>query len=659
MKKRKVEFVSPKTVKKFLEENNVNLDSLGGEKEQEDFISRLSDALIKFRKINSAKDISKIEKASRLESAGQDVLKVLQEVNIPVDIINKLSENFIPQPTPTKVDIDEIKDLKEKVAHEKTADDEQEQSEEKETTENSEEYSEATSHKKDDDIIDVEYREVTSDEETQKQDEVEVEGSVFDKRDETASEIFRDMLDKHRELREQKKELKKLNSSIRTERTIGEGVTNILRWSRDVMVCNVLYGGISNLDHDIIAGGAFIALTGVAVTGYVGARVAGKAIKGVAKLGFKAAKFAGKAIFKAAKGTAKICKAKADKNREKRRLKQIDRTDEALKEADNATLQILEYSKRRLRANEILEEEYEDYGFSEEQLQYISDIRDEEKREETEDKILEENEELLTEAKKKIAEISLIGITKDFQEKLGIENPEEIRRIIDSVTMDENGQLVLGEDSPVSMEDIESAGLYDKFINIVNLPKINEMSFEDIRDIVDLSDSEIDIDEDITDFWLGKDYIDYVKVIRDVIQESRANGEEISLDSINENIQTISNNNYILREAYDRDLVSVAKDLRDQVKGLSKEFEGLREGKTSKDNRRRETLRKIAKAKVADLEKSEIIEIIKKGDEKEVSILGQAKDALSQDLAQDLEHTADIKRGKIDYEQETDEHEEK
>ena len=36
MGKRKVKFVSPETIKKFLNENNISLDSLGGEKEQED-----------------------------------------------------------------------------------------------------------------------------------------------------------------------------------------------------------------------------------------------------------------------------------------------------------------------------------------------------------------------------------------------------------------------------------------------------------------------------------------------------------------------------------------------------------------------------------------------------------------------------------------------
>ena len=63
--------------------------------------------------------------------------------------------------------------------------------------------------------------------------------------------------------------------------------------------------------------------------------------------------------------------------------------------------------------------------------------------------------------------------------------------------------------------------------------------------------------------------------------------------------------------------------------------------------------------KVEDLEKSRIIKIIQHDDSKGIALTKRAERALSQDLVQDIEHATDIKRDKINYEQETEEHEEK
>ena len=679
-----VEFIKYETVKKFLEDNNVSLSSLGGEKEQSEYITKLSDALLEYRRAKSSKNVSIEEKAENISRSIGNVGAIIQEGNIPKNIADKLIKNFIPFQIPTKEESETIKKLQEQIKERNAIiealkkENEELKRKQKEVSQDQsidQEEQPKSAESEEKEITDVDYTIVDEPKITQESidrydgkipDMIEIEGEKVGSRDETASEIFKDMLDKHKELRDQKKALKKSNPSIRTGKTIGKGVVDILSWSRDVLVCDIISGGVANLDHDIMLGGAFIALTGVAVTGYVAGRLTGKAIKGVANLGAKAIKGAvtltgkaGKAIFKASKGTAQKCKKKADKIREEKRKNRIARTGDALKEADEATLQILDYSKRRLRVNEIWEEEYEDYDFSDDQLQYISDIRDDSKREETEDKIIQENEELLVEAKKMIRELSLIGITKDFQEKLGIKDPEEVKDFIDSIEIDENGDLVIGSDSGITIEDIESAGLYDKLKNVVELPGLNEISFEDIRNIVGYVESSYDLDEIVQNTGMDENIVKYIKVINENISESRANGEEISLDSLDIDLQTILNNNYILEEAYSRDLVDISKDLRKQVEAISIEFEGLRDGKQSKDDHRRETLRKIAEAKVKDLKNAGIIEVIQDGDRKQVNILGQAKDALSQDLAQDIEHTADIKRGKITYQQDNEEHDEK
>lgn len=680
MGKRKVKFVSPETIKKFLNENNISLDSLGGEKEQEDFISRLSETLISYRRINSSQKISKYEKSIKLQGKGQEILNILQEVNFSPDMVDKLAEEFIPQPALTKAEIDEIKTLKEKMAqmekeiqetkakvaaYEKAKESSDAVGEKSEVSEEHSETDTTTAPKKDDWIT----GEVPSKRKTREQSVYEVEGDVLDRRDETASEIFRDMLDMHKQLRETKKDLRRTNPSIKTGRTIGEGVVDIVSWARDVMVCDIIHGGISNLDHDIFAGGAFIAFTGLAVTGYVGARVAGKAIKGVAKLGVKTiggaitlAGKAGKALFKAGKGTAKKCKAKADNLREKRRNKKIGRTEEALEEANEVTKNVLDLTERKLKAS-IFPQKYIKF-LSEDQKQYLEDIKDATKRGDIEDKLIQENDEYTTKAKSGLRHLTTIGLVKEFQDKFGIEEADA-KYIIDNSFISESGELIIPDNSPVTIDELADSFLDEDLMDILAIPQVGNFNLDELQCIeYYLSNPEEmgDLKNLVKTGQIREDVEIYIRLAKREIDISQTNGYidvNSELETIGSYLDTARENEAILEEAYGRDLFDVAKELRAQILEMTKEFEQTKGETSFRDSARRETLRKIAQAKVEDLEKSRIIKIIQHDDSKGIALTKRAERALSQDLVQDIEHATDIKRDKINYEQETEEHEEK
>ena len=397
--------------------------------------------------------------------------------------------------------------------------------------------------------------------------------------------------------------------------------------------------------------------------------IAGKAVKGVGKLGIKTIKGAakltgltGKAIFKGARGAAKKCKQKADKINKARKQNKFNKTVDALATLDEVTSKILDFSGDRLNET-ILSNNKNNYdaNYTFLQRKYLDDIQNNEKREIVEDKILQENDELAAKLKNGLIDLSLRGISIEFQNKLGLDYAKA-KTFINSVSIDENGELEIPEGSPVTLEEIEKAGIDEHLKRVVQIPRPKNFTLEDLDFIsyhLEFPEKYDKNKNKAQKIGLNKNVIDYVEKMSKEVKVSQENGfitkEDIS--DLNGIMDHICSNSLILQEAYDRDLYEIATELRTQSIELVQEFSGIYKSDEKEDFRRREALRKIAEAKLKELKNAGIFETIQKDDEKQVRILSEAKRALSQDLAQDLEYTAHIKNEQINKKEETkDEH---
>lgn len=669
-KRKGPKYITDESIKTFLKKNNVSIEHLGDEKKQEEYIQRLSKAMIELK--NSVKFMKADDKQSvdRRNIALAQLGELVKEGNLPKDVQDKLTQTFIPfNPKREKENIDNIRTQMQKLEEEnkkltqeieelKKKLSEKEQESEKNQEIQSEEAPEPV-------VIDTDYNIFDKDEPIDA-DFIEVNGELIDKKDETAKDVLKSMLDYHKGLRDQRKEIKRNSKNSETaldiidkkDKSIAAGAKRILSTSRDILLMNVIRGGVSNLDHDILAGGAFIVGAAAVTTGYVAGRVAGKAVKGVAKLGIKTIRgaitltgMAGKAIYKGARGAAQKCKAKADKIRSERRQAKLDRTEDVLVEMDEATKQVLEFSKRRLENSKV--SDALDIDLTPRQESYLSAIQENSTREDAENKINAENSELLVKAKEQLRYLKLSEITNKIRGISSLSD-SDIRHFVNSVEIDENGELMIGEGAPVTLEQLEEAGIDEYLKRVVQTPKVKDFDLEDIGTISYLLSNPDEIDRLKSFGEVKKGVIRFVELVRD--GETRVDN---TIDDLKITSDRIEGNNYILQEAYSRDLFEISKELRAQSLDLSREFRESYESSKIKDAHRRDALRKIAEAKLNDLKDSGIIETVQKDDEKQVKILAQAERVLSYDLTEDIEHAVDLKKKKMDRNQEDIDHESK
>lgn len=652
-------FITDESIKIFLKKNNVSLEHLGDEKKQEEYIKRLSEAMIELKKSIKLMRADDKQSVDRRSVALAQLGELVKEGNLSKDVQNKLTQTFIPfNPKREKDDLDSIRAEMHKLEEENKRLLKEIEELKKQISEQQQESGQSQEIQPEPLIIDADYNIFGKDAPIDV-DFIELNGEVVGKKDETAKDVLKSMLDYHKGLREQRKEIKRNAKNSETaldiidkrDKSIAAGAKKILEVSRDILLTNVIRGGVSNLDHDILAGGAFIVGAAAVTTGYVAGRVAGKAVKGVAKLGVRTIRgaitltgIAGKAIYMGAKGAAKKCKAKADKIRNERKQAKLDRTEDVLEEMDEATKQVLEFAQKRLEYSKV--SDTLDVNLTPRQGSYLSAIQDSDTREEAENKINAENSELLVEAKKQLRYLKLAGIINELKGRFSLED-SAARKLINSVEIDENGELVIKEDSPVTLEQLEEAGLDQYLKKVVQAPKIKDFDFEDISTISYLLSNPDEIDRLKSSGEVTDGVIKFVELVRD--GETRVDDTIFNLKLTSDRIQ---GNNYILQEAYSRDLFEMAKELRKQSLDISREFRESYESNKYKDSHRREVLRKIAEAKLNDLKDSGIIETVQKGDEKQVKILAQAERVLSYDLTEDIEHAVDLRKKKMDRHQE-------
>ena len=695
-KSQKPTYISNNSIKKFLNQNNVSLKHLGDEEKQEEYITKLCKVLVEYKKNKSNVEAGdKVKSADRIKNL-HELGILLQDSKMEKEIQEKFIQTFIPfkfftkeqkeyiksmrdQLDDAKKEIERLKEENERLKNSKNEEvEEQTQDEmfdddwyfdEKEPEDELILTEDEIKNKSDFEEPDIEY---TPKQREYDSDYIEIDGKVIDKRDEKASDILKSMIEHQKVLKEKAKQEKankknakdSLDISIKKDKTIASGVKKILGVSRDILLYYLPNG---NLSHDLIAGTAFIGAA-TAVTGlYVTGRLAGKAVKGIGKIGIKTIKGAakltsltGKAIFKGAKGAAKKCKQKADEINKARKQNKFNKTVDALATLDEVTSKVLDFSADRLNET-ILGNNKNNYdsNYTSLQKRYLNDIQNNEKRESIENKILHENNDLAVKLKKGLIDLSLRGISIEIQNKLGLDYAKA-KTFINSVSIDENGELEIPEGSPVTLEEIEKAGIDEHLKRVVQIPKPKNFTLEDLDYISYYLEFPEKYDKNKAQkIGLNKNVIDYIENVSKEVKASQENGfitkEEIS--DLNGIMDCIYSNSSILQEAYDRDLYEIATELRTQSIELVQEFSGIYKSDEKEDFRRREALRKIAEAKLKELKNAGIFETIQKDDEKQVRILSEARRALSQDLAQDLEYTAHIKNEQINKKEETkDEH---
>lgn len=641
-KQNTTEFISEENVKNFLKKNNISLEKIGGEEEQAKFITRLSDSLLYLKKaiLYKKEGVSRDDQAKQIVEARTNLGKVFNEAGFSSKASDEIINNFIPSKTPTKEDAQVIKELRAEIDALKKRVEELEQQGEPKPIE-----VEPVPEPEPEPTEPVPEPEPTEPVHPTRnpEDPIPTEGRVIGESDETARGILGDMIHQLGELNKQKQALKKTGEKYTP---IGKGVVNICKWSRDVLRERIILGGVDYLDRDIMLGGAFIATTAfVLVPGYVAGRVAGKVIKGVAKLGVKAVTGVGNTMFKAAKGTAKKCKARVDKNREEKRKVRVGETKQALDEAKEITTMILDYSQTRETA--VTKKNDISYSrLSKPKQADLMAIEDPDLRPDTEEKLEKENENLLLEANRKLRSLRLKRISKEFHDKFGLDEIS-IGEIIHNFKIDKNGELVEIGESLVSLDEISEAGLYDELKKAIEIPKVNEFSRDDIKDIINLLKAENmmqDLDDLVERGEISPEVAEYVTEISDSLNNGFISNRDIA--AVRVKVISMELNDDILREAYLRDLVDVAQELHSQILTMEQEFEQIQDGNTRRDAKRREILRKIAEVKVDSLIEHGIVEIVRNENGREQIVINQGRDVL--DLTEDLEHTTDLKRDRIE-----------
>lgn len=668
----KVQYISDENVRNFLKNNNISLEKVGGEKEQREYIARLSKALLTYRKSKGySKGISREEKAENIANAIAEIGKIFEEAGISNADSDKIIRNFIPFLVPTQENAKALKELRKQIEQikkqlesrdERIAELEEklrnwEKKKQSEKNDEEQDNSEIIDEEQDDSKKEIEIIDLDSDRFSISDGKIiSIDGEVVEKRDETPREKFKDLRDKAKNLRDQRKELIKSNG--KKSKSITEGVADIFDCARNLMNERILVDvNIDNIEMKAALGTALVIGSVITIPGYVAGRLAAKTIKGVAKLGLKA----GKAIFKATKGTAKKCKSRADKNRAIRKQKRKYATREALEEAKDVVSSIEDYSIKKRQENSIesiLGMEIQD--LPDKVKNDLFDVCIDSKRPEVEERLEQENENLLERVNRELRDLRLKETAKKFQEEFGL-SEISFGEILNNIALDSNGELIEIGDLPISLDKIKEAGLYDLLKEEVEFPKTNNFSYNEIADIlIYTGDPNIDLDKMVKEQEISPEAAKYIKKINKSVENGYISldddsGDMVLIESI---ARKIAYNGAVLKEAYSRDLETMAKELHSQIIFMEQEFEQIKDGNSRKDEKRIKTLRKIAEAKVQSLIDAKIVEVVQGEYSREVNIVEQGRDAL--DLTEDLEHTIDLKRDKIEQqtkkEQEDTEH---
>lgn len=637
---RRVKWVSNDSLKSFLQKNKVSLEHIGDEKKQDNYIARLASAALKYKRSFEYMQSGNRDGFEKNYKALKEFEAVILEGKIPDNVFYRLVGNLTPiYPNKQKEEIDAIKKKIEKL-----------EKENKQLKEEKTNKPEPTQKKEEKD--------------SENKEPIKVEGEVVGKRDENIRDIVKDIgnvyKDSFKTYREYKKNKKALRAEEKAGPTIYEGTVKKFDEMRTFLKY-YLRSGDSAIDYPLSLVVAMGGLADIAL--YVTGRTTAKAVKQVGKLGIGVIKgavtltaLAGKTAFKAAKGTALKCKEKADKVRDEKNQVKFDKTVDVLAELDQATKVVKNLAEKRL--NQTMFYDPLDTVLSPRQERYLKNIEDSEKREKTEDIILEENGRLLARAKRRLRDAEYKGIIGKFQDKFNVEY-SDVRNWINNVKVDENGELIIGEYSPFTLEEIEEAGLDGYLKTIASLPKIKDFDLEDIENISACLSDELDmkmLEERKEDGQVSKNVYDYIKFMA---KEKENNGSDKYLHELAELdalTYDISINNQILQEAYNRDLVDISEELEKQTYSLIHDFREGMDSNKRKDVRKREALRKIAESKLNGLKNTGIIETIQKEDQKQVRILSQAERVLSYDLSQDLEYVKDLNKNKIKDNKDNSEH---
>ena len=343
--------------------------------------------------------------------------------------------------------------------------------------------------------------------------------------------------------------LEEYGSSNKTIEQIGEISSKILEIYLETLNHKFI--------HDTVTGVIALSAEAISVSSLL-------ATKASLKVGKTVLKFSGKAVagvYKASKGLAQKAAKKVEDRKNQKAMKKV-------KEVKDISGKIKEGLEQRVLDITLPENDILDVDKREEMIK----IRDgsAENVEDFEDKLLFENIDLKGDIKVNLYEIEDSKIKEQLRTKLNMQ-PDEIKELLNKSSIDENDEIVLPGGTKITLNDIDKAGLTQKFK-------------------------------------------DTIKIISEL--ESQLNDYRL--------------NNLLLDEIGARRELSMAQNLDNQMEFISNKMNEInnKENRSFFDKRKRNDLTKIAEQKVKNLENAGIVETIEAGKRKNKKVIIDAENML-------------------------------
>ncbi len=377
--------------------------------------------------------------------------------------------------------------------------------------------------------------------------------------------------------------------------------------------------------HDLLMGALAVGTTALSTASYVGAKATLKlsafTLKTVGKLALKSTAKLGKLSYK---GTKKGLKFAIKKSEERR-------TNKANRVAVNGkkiSRDLVKYLSSELTFETVKDSKINDIT----KRDNIHKIRqwNFDGKDEFQDELLQENKTTMDSIRTKLYGIKNQKIYMELSSKFGLSEQETIE-FLSSISLDEYGDLSIPKNFSIKKEDIENTDLEVSLRNIVQMPKIDDLTDSQVRLLV----KSLSIENDEIKFNLPEDLSKSDNIIIDIAnslqgKEFYVKGMETFVDKLNEDCKISELNVDLLEEIRLRDELDIAVELDNQMSIILEQITeiNLMDKKDILDKEKRNDLRRIAEEKVKALEKAKIIRTIEDGKNKTQKLVYSARDIL-------------------------------
>lgn len=377
--------------------------------------------------------------------------------------------------------------------------------------------------------------------------------------------------------------------------------------------------------HDLLMGALAVGTTALSTASYVGAKATLKlsafTLKTVGKLALKSTAKLGKLSYK---GTKKGLKFAIKKSEERR-------TNKANRVAVNGkkiSRDLVKYLSSELTFETVKDSKINDIT----KRDNIHKIRqwNFDGKDEFQDELLQENKTTMDSIRTKLYGIKNQKIYMELSSKFGLSEQETIE-FLNNIALDEYGDLSIPKNLSIKKEDIENTDLEVSLRNIVQMPKIDDLTDSQVRLLV----KSLSIENDEIKFNLPEDLNRSDNILIDIAnslqgKEFYVKGMETFVDKLNEDCKISELNVELLEEIRLRDELDIAVELDNQMSIILEQITeiNLMDKKDIFDKEKRNDLRRIAEEKVKALEKARIIRTIEDGKNKTQKLVYSARDIL-------------------------------